>query len=109
MTDEEMSRRFDSLTELIVGVKESLEREMSEVKASLERDIASLHEKFDRQDARLSRHGGMLAGGSRQIARLVEWTENTDDRLAQRDKRLADLENRVQKIENERNGKRDTK
>jgi len=80
------------LAQLIMDVKESLERE-------LRQGFSELNEKLDRQDTRLSRHGGLLQGGARQITRMVEWSERWDDLLAQRDARLNQLERRVADLE----------
>ena len=76
----------------IVDLIESLARDMHQ-------QFAVLNEKFDRQDARLSRHGGILNGGARQMARLIDWSETLDDMLAERDRRINDLEARLRRLE----------
>jgi hypothetical protein len=43
-------------------------------------------------EARQDRQGGLLQGGGRAMARVIEWTE--------RDRRLDALEDRVRKLEN---------
>jgi hypothetical protein len=79
----------------------SLESEMRQEFADLRREMALLHEKFDRQDARLSRHGGLLNGGARQITRLVEWSEKVDEMMTTRDAKIAEMDARLRKLEGE--------
>ncbi len=57
-TPEQFRETFQALVSLIENVKESFEREMDQGFSEVRREIALLHEKFDRQDARLSRHAG---------------------------------------------------
>jgi hypothetical protein len=66
---------------------------------SLQRELHALSDRFDSQSARLERHGGMLRGGSVQLTRLIEWSEKIDALLEERDRRIASLEERVQKLE----------
>jgi hypothetical protein len=43
--------------------------------------------------------GGILNGGSRQVARLISWSEEVDMMIADRDARFAELTRRVDKLE----------
>ena len=88
-----------NLEKLIVDFKDSLEREIFELGREMRQGFTDLRERFDRQDARLTRHGGLLQSGARQITRLVEWTEAADDQSAKRDARLMELEKRVNELE----------
>ena len=92
MTTDERLDRIDQKIKHLVDLIESLSNDTHA-------QLVGLHEKFDRQDARLARHGGMLQGGARQITRLVEWSEKLDDLLAQRDAKIAALEARIARLE----------
>jgi len=70
---------------------------------SLSREIGGMREEmragFDRIDTRLGRQGGIINGGSRQVARLIEWSEKVDTIIADRDAVIADVQRRLQKLE----------
>jgi hypothetical protein len=72
---------------------------------SLSREIGDIKDGIQRIEARLTRHGGIINGGARQIARLVTWSEEVDEMLAERDGRIAELERRLSRLEN---GKRES-
>ncbi len=57
---------------------------------------------FERLDARVGRHGGLIQGGSKAIARMIEWSERMDEIIRVRDRELADMGSRVQKLEQDR-------
>ena len=67
---------------------------------SLSREIGSMRQEmkdgFDRIESRLTRHGGILNGGARQVARLISWSEDVDMIIAERDARIADLTRRIE-------------
>ena len=88
-----MSQDLENVIHLI----ESLSTEM-------QAGFADLKARFDRQDARLERHGGLLHGGARATTRMIEWSERADRLWAERDERLRQLEDRVKRLE-ERNGR----
>ena len=75
----------------------------NEVKQELRRDFQPVKDGIQRIEARLDRQGGIINGGTRQIARLITWSEEIDTMLAQRDGRIAELEHRLDRLE----GKRD--
>ncbi len=54
-TQEELNRRFDATADLIQHVASRLE-------AHIDQSFADLKARFDRQDTRLERHGGLLQG-----------------------------------------------
>jgi uncharacterized membrane-anchored protein YhcB (DUF1043 family) len=60
-TQAEMDRRFDATADLIQQVAARLE-------AHIDQSFGDLKARFDRQDARLERHGGLLQGGARDDA-----------------------------------------
>lgn len=66
---------------------------------SLSREIREVKDGIQRIEARLDRQGGIINGGTRQIARLIAWSEEMDAMLAQRDGRIEELSRRVEKLE----------
>ena len=104
MTDEQLLAAINSV---VKAVQTNLKAEMAAMKEDLLEHIhgvgAQLHtqlqEVVDRMDARLDRHGGLLQGGSRAIARMIEWTETADTTLSRYDRRLAEFERRLEQIE----------
>ncbi|HUI77561.1 MAG TPA: hypothetical protein VLY24_06580 [Bryobacteraceae bacterium] len=83
-----IQEQFQSMTTLIVNVKESLERE-----------ISSVGERVDRMSAPLDK----IAAGAHYVTRLVEWSEKQDTFQADILARVQKLESRVDKIQG--NGK----
>jgi hypothetical protein len=82
MEDQTMFDLFDSL-------KREIKQEMQPVRDGLERI-----------ELRLARQGGIIQGGTRQVARLITWSEEMDEMLAQRDGRIEELEHRLSRLEN---------
>ena len=66
---------------------------------SLSREIREVKDGIQRIEARLDRQGGIINGGTRQVARLIAWSEEMDAMLAQRDGRIEELSRRVEKLE----------
>ncbi|MGC9947755.1 MAG: hypothetical protein ABSF64_15425 [Bryobacteraceae bacterium] len=91
-TQDEMNRRFDATAHLIQQVAARLE-------AHIDQTYGDLKARFDRQDARLERHGGLLQGGARATTRLIEWSESADKLWAERDERLRRMEERIRRLE----------
>lgn len=83
MTDEQLKLEFKALAELVVGVKESLEREIRDVR-----------DQVGRMSARLDK----IAAGSHYVTRLVEWSEKQDTFQE-------DILHRVQALERKLEGK----
>ena len=54
---------------------------------------------FDRIDARLGRHGGLIQGGSKAITRLMEWSERVGELIRERDQEIADIRERLKRLE----------
>jgi len=69
------------------------------LKREFKQEIAPLKDALERIEARLSRQGGIIQGGTRQVARLITWSEEMDEMLTERDARIADLTRRVDKLE----------
>lgn len=79
----------ESFVTLFDSLKREMHQEFDDVKARL-----------DRMEARQDRQGGLLQGGGRAMARVIEWTERADTLWAERDRRLDALEERLRKLEN---------
>ena len=79
-----MQQQFRSLYGLVEGVKESLEREVTDVR-----------DRVDRMSGRLDK----IAAGAHYVTRLVEWSETQDKFQADILQRLQKLESRVDKLQ----------
>jgi hypothetical protein len=79
------------------------DRTLMDLFGSLSREIGALRQDvkdgFERVETRLARQGGIINGGSRQIARLIEWSEKMDQMLGERDERIAELSRRLDRLE----------
>jgi hypothetical protein len=98
------------LERLIIDLKERLERESQSVRdqvhnlaVRMDRRFDGINARFDTQAARLDRHAGLLQTGSRWTNRMNEWAEKIDVNLDQKDKFIAELSDRVRKLEESRN------
>lgn len=95
MTQEEM--------EFIENLFRSLEREMNGRFAHMESEMGqrfdAINSRLDHANARLERIGGLVNGGSRAIAKMIDWVEKTDVSLGDVLRRQGELEERVRKLE----------
>jgi hypothetical protein len=82
---------------LISGVSESLHREMHA-------GFTRMNERFDVIETRMNRHGGLIQTGARWTTRMSAWSEQIDRLLSERDKKSADLEQRIRNLEQKSNG-----
>jgi chromosome segregation ATPase len=85
----------ENLEKLIVDLKESLERELHVVQEG----IAHLNSRFDTQAARLERHAGLWQTGARWSSRMDAWAEKVDGSLEAKDHEIAELRERLQRLE----------
>jgi hypothetical protein len=83
---------MDHLEQLIIDLKESLEREMRS-------GFARIETRFDTQAARLDRHAALLQTGSRWTGRMNDWAEKIDQALEAKDREVAELKARLEKLE----------
>jgi hypothetical protein len=92
-----------------IGFFESLSREISEVKTELKADMKDgfqrVETRLERIEARLDRQGGIINGGTRQVARLITWSERMDLMPVQRDSQIEELTKRLTKQEDKLEGK----
>jgi hypothetical protein len=96
MPDEELVR-------LIIDVKESLERELQGVASSIRQELregfAQVNTRFDTQATRLDRHAALWQTGRRWSGRMDDWAEKVDAALETKDREIADLRTRIDKLE----------
>jgi len=72
---------------------------------ALRTEIGAVKDGIGRIEARLDRHGGIINGGARQVARLITWSEEMDVMLSERDGRIEELTRRIEKLEGNQPGK----
>lgn len=77
---------------LIIEVKESLEREIRD-------GFAQVNTRLDTQAARLERHAAMWQTGRRWSSRMDDWAENVDAAFETKDREIAELRSRLEKLE----------
>ncbi|HXB73585.1 MAG TPA: hypothetical protein VNY05_35430 [Candidatus Acidoferrales bacterium] len=75
------------------------DRTLMDLFGSLSREIGEVKDGINRIETRLARQGGIINGGTRQVARLIEWSEQMDEMLAERDERMAEMSRRLDKLE----------
>ncbi len=92
MDDKTLLDLFGSLSGEISALRQEFSGELSGLRQEMK-------DGFDRIEARLGRQGGIIQGGTRHISRLISWSEDIDELLAQRDRRIEDLTRRVEKLE----------
>lgn len=83
-----LDARFQRLEELIIGVKESLEREI--------RDIAG---RMDNQARRMRHHEALWKAGRTWSIDLDDWRTDMDRAFESRDQQIADLSARLRRLE----------
>ena len=88
-----------SVEELIIGLKESLEREIQSVDRKIDEFRDEMRTRFDNQAARLDRHAGLWQTGRRWSGRMDDWSEKVDKALETKDREIAELRERLTNIE----------
>lgn len=69
------------------------------LETELKGEIGDVKDGIQRIEARLDRQGGIINGGARQVARLIEWSEQMDAMLSERDGRIEELTRRLDRLE----------
>lgn len=85
----------EDVVRLIERLSNGLHNEIQGVRDELK----NVNARLDRMDVRLERQGGIIQAGVRANARLLQWSENIDQLLADRDKRIESLERRMSDLE----------
>jgi DNA-binding GntR family transcriptional regulator len=81
-----------NIEQLLVDVKESLERDIHE-------GFAQVNARFDTQAARMDRHASLWQTGAHWSARMDGWAEKVDAALEAQDREIAELRERLIKLE----------
>jgi hypothetical protein len=89
----------ENVEKLIIDLKESLERELAGLRHDLQQGLAQLNGRFDTQAARLERHAGLWQTGARWSSRMDAWAEKVDGALETKDREIAELRERLQRLE----------
>jgi hypothetical protein len=84
---------------LITDVKESLEREIQGLAREMREGFAQVNTRFDTQAVRLDRHAALWQTGRRWSGRMDDWAEKVDAALEAKDREIADLRDRLKKLE----------
>ena len=90
---------MDNIEQLLSDVKESLEREIHGLGREMRDGFAQINTKFDTQAARLDRHAGLWQTGSRWSAGMDVWAEKIDAAIETKDREIAELRERLIKLE----------
>jgi hypothetical protein len=85
--------------QLIVDLKDSLERELVGLRQDVQQGIAQLNMQFHTQAARLERHAGLWQAGARWSSRMGPWAEKVDAALETKDRETAELQERLLRLE----------
>lgn len=90
---------MEHLEKRIIDFKESLEREMDELRQEMRSGFARIEVRFDTQAARMDRHAALLQTGSRWTNRMNDWAEKVDQALETKEREIAELRARLEKLE----------
>ena len=97
---------MSNLEQLIMDLKESLERELGGLRQEfaalsqrVDQGFAQVNSRFDTQAARLERHAGLWQTGARWSSRMDAWAEKVDGALEAKDREIAELRERLIKLE----------
>ena len=89
----------ENIEKLIVDLKDSLEREIAGLRQDMQQGFAQVNTRFDTQAVRMDRHAGLWQTGTRWSSRMDAWAEKVDAALDSKDREIADLNERGQRIE----------
>ena len=90
---------MENLEKLIVDLKDSLERELAGLRSDVQQGVGQLNSRFDTQAARLERHAGLWQTGARWSSRMDAWAEKVDAALEAKNREIAELRERLQRLE----------
>jgi len=76
-----------------------LERELAGLRRDVQQGVTQLKGRFDTQAARLERHAGLWQTGARWSSRMDAWAEKVDGALEAKDREIAELRERLQRLE----------
>ena len=90
---------MEHLEQLIIDLKESLERELAGLRREMHEGFAQLSTRLDTQAARMDRHAGLWQAGTRWSSRMDAWAEKVDSALEVKDREIAELRERLLRLE----------
>jgi|SRR5579872_2097684 len=88
-----------SMERLVINVKESLEREIGGLRHEMHEGFVQVNTRFETQAVRLDRQAGLWQAGARWSTRMDAWADKVDTALEAKDREIADLRERVIKLE----------
>jgi hypothetical protein len=91
--------RFDRLENLVIALKESLEREIQNLDRGMQEGFQAMATRFDNQASRLDRHAALWQTGHRWSGRMDAWAERIDTALDIKDRQIAELRERIERLE----------
>lgn len=77
----------------------SLEREVSGRFDRMEARFERTEARLDRMDVRLQRMDNTVTNGTRQMVRMIEWSEKQDQFQSDTLRRISELNDRIKKLE----------
>ena len=80
-------------------MKESLEREIHGLERRMDGRFNELNTRLDTQGTRLDRQGGLMQAGIRAWSRMDGWADKVDAALEQKDREIAELRQRIDRLE----------
>jgi|SRR5450432_2059743 len=97
--EDDVKEGFARIELLLENMKESLEREIGVVREEMKGGFAQVTSRFDTQSARMDRHAGYWQTGRRWSGKMEVWAEKIDTLLEAKDRQIADLRERVERLE----------
>ena len=95
-----------NLEQLIVDMKESLERDIGSLRSEVREGFTRINSRFDLQALRLDRHAALWQTGRRSSSKMDVWAEGVDTALETKDREIAELRARLDRLERaQQNGK----
>ncbi len=92
----------NGLARLITDIKESLERQLDGMDRHITDFQAEIRTRFDDQAARMDRQAGILRAGTTWSKRMDDWAEKVDLALDAKDRQIAELTERIRRLEEKR-------
>jgi hypothetical protein len=102
MMENDVRDGFARIELLLENMKESLEREIGSARTEMKDGFAQVTSRFDTQAARLERHAAYWQTGRRWSGKMEVWAEKIDSLLEVKDRQIAELRTRVEKLESPR-------
>jgi len=99
VTDEELTRRFDGITEAMRGMENQLVAQMTDEKDSLEREMHGLQNQASRLESTTTGMSFQLAGINRSLSETDSQTRTILQTQAAQQRAIDDLTARVKQLE----------